>query len=404
MSIEIRACRDREELKAYGEVVGYSFAINEAEDLQRELDATDPEWTTCAFVDGKLVTTLGAIPFDVQLNGATVRMGGVTAVGTLPEARRKGLLRRVMMDALHTMKEREQPFAILWASMGAIYQRFGYGMASPLISYRFDPKTVELLPGYESGGHCTLLPEAEATVLAKDTYARFASPRNLLIQRNSFLWAHETLRKKKGKAPYVAAYRNAVGETTGYVIYRTSEERQKSGPSQVLEVSDIAWLDLDALAGIWSYLRSHDLVWQVRLRGVMGADDPLPSMLLEPRALRASFGDGIWMRVVDVETGLAARPYSRDGELCIEVADDLLEWNAGRWLLKVEGGRPTVSRTTREPDLSMPVATLATLISGHRTATVSRLAGKLEAHNEGSVRLADGMFATAFAPYTPNDF
>lgn len=405
MTIEIRACRDRDELKAYGEVVAYSFAINEAEDLQRELDATEPEWTTCAFVDGKLVTTLGAIPFDVQLNGATVPMGGVTAVGTLPEVRRQGLLRKVMSQALHTMKEREQPFAILWASMGAIYQRFGYGLASPLISYRFDPRSVGLLPGYEAAGACSLVPGADALALARDIYTRFATPRNLLIQRNRFLWEHETLRKKQGKQPYVAAYRNAAGDYTGYVAYRTSEERHESmGPPQVLQVVDFAWLDLDALAGLWNYIRSHDLVSEVRMRAVVGEDDPIPAMLLEPRALNKTVGDGIWMRIVDVAAGLPSRPYSADGRLAIQVEDDLLEWNRGTWMLSVENGAASVAKTDAAPDLVMPIATLATLLSGHRTATACRLAGKLRETNPRSLRLADAMFATDYAPYTPNEF
>jgi predicted acetyltransferase len=405
MTVEIRACHDREELEAYGEVVAYSFAINEAEDLRRELDATEPGWTTCAFVDGKLVTTLGAIPFDVQLNGATVPMGGVTAVGTLPEARRQGLLRQVMVQALRTMKEREQPFAILWASMGAIYQRFGYGLASPLISYRFDPRDVALLPSYASGGSCSLVPEANKLAIARDIYTRFATPRNLLIQRNRFLWEHETLRKKQGKAPYVAAYRNASGDYTGYVAYRTSEERHESdGPPQVLQVVDLAWLDLDALAGLWNYLRSHDLVSNVRMRAVMGEDDPIPAMLLEPRALNKTVGDGIWMRIVDVATGLSARPYSADGRLAIHVQDDLLEWNRGTWLLSIERGAATITRTDSPPDLVMPIATLATLVSGHRSATACRLAGQLSASSEAAIRLANAMFATNFAPYTPNEF
>lgn len=405
MPIEIRACRDRDELKAYGEVVAYSFAINEAEDLQRELDATEPEWTTCAFVDGKLVTTLGAIPFEVQLNGATVRMGGVTAVGTLPEARRQGLLRNVMLQALHSMKERDQPFAILWASMGAIYQRFGYGLASPMISYRFNPKNAALLPGYEAPGRCELVAPAEAMTVAKDVYQRFATPRNLSLQRTDFLWEHEAFRKKQGKAPYLAAYRDTAGNTTGYVVYRTNEERHESeGPPQVLQVVDLAWLDLEALAGLWEYLRSHDLVSEVRMRSVMGLDDPIPAMLLEPRALRMRVGDGIWMRIIDVATGLASRRYSADGRLAIQVQDDLLEWNRGTWLLSVENGAATVTRTDSTPDLSMPIATLATLVSGNRTATACGLAGKLTATSERAMRLADGMFATDFAPYTHNEF
>jgi hypothetical protein len=29
------------------------------------VEATTPEWTTCAFVDGELVATMGTLPFTV---------------------------------------------------------------------------------------------------------------------------------------------------------------------------------------------------------------------------------------------------------------------------------------------------------------------------------------------------
>ena len=51
-------------------------------------------------------------------------------VGTLPEFRRRGLLRQVMTRAIGEQRDRGQALAMLWASMGAIYQRYGYGLAS----------------------------------------------------------------------------------------------------------------------------------------------------------------------------------------------------------------------------------------------------------------------------------
>ena len=73
--IEIRPCRDREELDAYGRTVGYVFANNDTSDVEHELATTQPDWTMCAFVDGKLVSTMGTFPFTVRLNGAPMAMG-----------------------------------------------------------------------------------------------------------------------------------------------------------------------------------------------------------------------------------------------------------------------------------------------------------------------------------------
>ena len=54
---------------------------------------------------------------------------GVTLVGVLPTHRRQGVLTRLMRAQLDDVRERGEPVAFLWASEGAIYGRFGYGMA-----------------------------------------------------------------------------------------------------------------------------------------------------------------------------------------------------------------------------------------------------------------------------------
>ena len=130
MSIEIRACAE-EEMSEFYRVPQYVFADNRSEE-ERALwtGSLRPEWTTAAFVDGRLATSFATYPFRVRFNGAPASMGGVTMVGTYPEFRRRGLLRQVMEQSFREQRERGQALAILWASFGAIYQRFGYGPAS----------------------------------------------------------------------------------------------------------------------------------------------------------------------------------------------------------------------------------------------------------------------------------
>lgn len=137
MDVQVRSCQTPEEMAEYGRIIAYVFADNDGEMLQAELSSTLPEWTTCVFVDGRMVATHGAFPFTVRVDGRPMPMAGVTAVGTLPAYRRRGFVRQIMADAFPVMRERGQAVAILWASMGAIYQRFGYGLASTGVGYRF---------------------------------------------------------------------------------------------------------------------------------------------------------------------------------------------------------------------------------------------------------------------------
>lgn len=403
MTVEIRSVR-HDELEAYGRVVGYVFASEDG--LEEELKGTQPDWTTCAFVDGKLVSTLGTLPFTVRLNGVACPMGGVTAVGTLPEQRRRGLLRQVMTQALGTMRDRGQNLAILWASMGAIYQRFGYGLSTAQVNYSFDPRYVQFENDIEVPGAVELVPKDDSFPIIKQNYIEWATPRNMCIHRSTFLWTVNTLRPpKKDAQVYTAIYRDADGQSRGHVVYSTEDHTTpEPGPSQQMTVSDFVALDTEAARALWNYLRRHDLVGRIHFRGAP-EDDVIPDLLLEPRMLNKKVSDGIWMRVVDAEKALAQRPYGARGELTFAIArDPECPWNEGTYLLETDGPTSHVTRTTREPELTIPPATLASLISGYRPASHFLRAGRLEEHRSGAALRADALFRTEYAPYCPNGF
>jgi predicted acetyltransferase len=405
MTIEIRPCADRDELRDYGRIVSYVFASEEG--MDDELAATQPEWTVCAFVDGKMASTLGVWPFTVRLNGVPVPMGGVTAVGTLPNYRRRGLLRQTMRKALETMYERRQPLAILWASMAAIYQRFGYGLASTRVAYRFDPRLAALAERPQVPGQIELLNVEEAYPVIKPVFIEWATPRNLVIHRSAELWRVSTFRPpKKGLPVHVAVYRDADGTPRGYAVYTAQGvEHTPDEGEQELQVHELVALDATAWAALWEFLRAHDLARRVELRAVP-PDDPAPLLLLEPRVLNRRTQDAIWMRVVDAAQALEARPYGAAGRLTIALrSDEQCPWNAGTYELETDGPRAEVRRVHGpDADITLEPAALASLLAGQWSASFLARAGRLQADDDVKIRLADDLFRTAYEPFCPNGF
>ncbi len=72
----------------------------------------------------------GAYSFRLTTPGGEVGAAGITLVGVLPTHRRRGILRMMMTDLFETAAIRGEPVAVLWASEAAIYQKFGYGLAT----------------------------------------------------------------------------------------------------------------------------------------------------------------------------------------------------------------------------------------------------------------------------------
>lgn len=405
MAIEVRSCRDDVEMQQYYDIGSYVFADPDL--IPTDNGGTAPDWTTCAWVDGTLAAIMGAFPFTVRLNGAPVKMAGVTQVGTLPGYRRQGLLRKIMTQAFSDMRDREQPFAILWASMAAIYQRFGYGLASDDMKYRFDPRTAALRDMAEPPGVVSVQTPEEAYPTAKMLYIEYATPRNLHIHRSRALWEVGIFRMPKDHGPVrVAIYRDADGQPRGHIVYQVYHGHfDTPGPDQVMDVRDFVYLDLDAHRALWQYILKHDLVRRVDMDGCIGEDDPTPDLLLEPRMLGRHAKDGIWMRVIDAARALTARPYGSRGELVVEIqGDGICPWNEGRWVIETDGPTTEARRTDRTADLVVNPNALASLLSGHRNASRLARLGTIAAADATVLTRADAMFATRYAPHCPNGF
>jgi len=407
-----------DELPAFGELVAYVFAASSDyhQGSQRSLLSDDPwirpEWVIAAIEDGQVASTLGAYPWQVRINGRSVPAAGVTTVGTRPEFRRRGLQRQVMTRSLEWHRECGQAFAMLWASFGAIYQRYGYGLASANTSYEFAPAMATLREPSESG-HRTVLADwrdREVQRTVERLYAEHAKPRNLLIERSADRWRVEhwgwEIGRQQEDRVHLAITSDAAGRPRGYVVYSTSELEQpfEAGPNQVLKTKDFVAPDLDTWRSLWEYIRAHDLVKRVHLVRV-AEDDPATDLLLEPRALGRRTADGIWLRVVDVPQALEARGYEpdADGSLVLGVRDELCPWNDGSWRVTVEGGRATVRPVRARPQVTLPVGAMASLYSGFRSVTALARADRAEG-SPRALRVADRMFATAYRPQAMEEF
>jgi len=417
VDIEIRHLTP-EDMPGFNDLVQYVFASDPQwfEDSAARLTGPDawiqPEWVLAAMHEGLPVSSLGVFPFSVRVNGRPVATAGVTTVGTNPGYRRRGLQRRVMTKALEWHRDSGQPIAMLWASFGAIYQRYGYGLASAHTSYEFQPSMAALREEVDEGYTVGLADWNDPAVRAEvqRLYAAYAAPRNLIIDRDQDWWrAHQwywEYERKQESRVYLAIARDAAGKARGYVAYRTKDQHLafEPGPSQELKTQDFVAPDAATWRALWNFIRAHDLVKTVKFEWAP-EDDIAGDLLLEPRALRRRTGDAMWLRVVDVASALEARGYEPDaeGSVTLGIEDPLCPWNEGAYRVTVEGGSATVKRVRTKPQLTMPVAALSPLYSGYRSATALARAGRIEGA-PSALRIADRLFATAYRPHVMDGF
>ncbi len=403
--IELRPATS-DEMAAIGTLGGYVYggAFGDGPD-STTATANRAEWTLCAFDGTVLAASFMTIPFTMRLNGQALAMGGVSAVATHPEYRRRGLMRRLMTQATLDMRERGQTVAALWASQASIYQRFGYAISSVSRRYAIDTVDISFHDGDTGSSTVEWLDAETGFEAARELYIAFIAERTGYLHRSRALWASGALAERPEDGPvHIALARDGHGTPNGYLVYTLRAGRvAHRARGQELVVRDLGWLSVDAYRSLWSYVARHDLVGRV-VWATAPADDPADELFSEPRMLHSEDGEGAWFRVIDVEAALRARGYSQAGQVTVRVPeDDLAPWNAGTYSVETDGVETAVVRSAAEPDAVVPIKAMASLFSGHRSARRLRSWGLLAADDAAVDRL-DGLFVTRHLPHFPDHF
>ena len=375
---------------------------------------TPAETTLCAFEDGAMVSAFNAWPFQWMLNGAQVAAAGIADVGTLPHRRRRGHVRRIMEESLRRQRDAGQAFAILWGTHTAIYRRFGYQVVTHDVHYEMRPGDIDFaaLPGVgapQAGGEVQLSDRPDVETL-RPVYDAWIADRTGELHRSQPMWEHGALRERRGEGPIYAAVYEEGGAARGYALYTvrdgvygpTSEERHPD-ESQRLTLRELVALSPAAYEALWRVVGSHDLVRRIHYDNVP-EDDPLFDLVQEPRMLRRWTQDGIMARVVDVAAGLPQRPYGGPLSLRLRVIDPLCAWNDGVWSMQTDGAETTVTRSDGAPELTLPVQSLAALVTGYRGAGALVGMGRAEASAGLDLAAVDRAFATRHRPHCFHHF
>jgi predicted acetyltransferase len=349
--------------------------------------------------------------FQLSVPGQEVLpAAGVTFVAVLPTHRRRGVLSSMMRRQLADVRDGGEPLAILWASESVIYSRYGYGRASWYLSFTLRRGEGKLAMTAPSGSGLRLRlaePEAARPELAK-VYDTVLPSRAGFFGRNDAWWrstVYDPAEERHGASPLRCLLAEDASGPRGYALYSGEETWTDFLPENALTVRELMAVDPAASATLWADLLSRDLTSEFRVRR-RPVDDPLLYQLADPRRARPQLTDGLWVRIVDVPRALAGRKYSCPVDVVIEVRDEILPSNAGRWRLTTtaetsNGLAAACVPASSAADLALDVTELgAAYLGGTRLGALAG-AGLVTELRPGAVRQLSAALSWDPAPWCP---
>jgi predicted acetyltransferase len=364
------------------------------ENVEIERAVYEPERGLLAEDGDTLVGHAGAFSRALTVPGAVMPAAHVTLVGVAPTHRRRRILSRMMHRQLREIRDTgTEPIAVLWASEGAIYPRYGYGLAAQKLQIAVPRRDVDL-GGPGGDGRLRLVDPAAGRKDFVEVYESQRAVRTGLSSRDERWWGYvlaDPASRRHGATELRAAVHETADGVTGYALWRALGRWTPTGPAGEVQVKEVIAADTEAYLALWRLLLSIDLT-RTATYHFAAVDEPLLHLLDEPRSAGAVLNESLWVRLVDLPRALAARRYAAPVDVVIDVTDGLLAENAGRWRLTGDRHSATCTPTDSPADLACDVLELGSAYLGGVSLAALGAAGRVRELTPGALPAA----ATAF--------
>jgi predicted acetyltransferase len=385
----------RADLPALRTLWAHSYVLEEPA-YSPVFGATDLSITRVVDDGTKAVACGELLPLKMHLGGRSVGMGGVAAVASAFEDRRRGHVETLLVGILEELHRRDVPWSLLLPFSAPFYARYGWATSEERRTVRVP---LSALSTREKPAGRVRLGSANDISLCDSVYQSWAQRYNLTLIRTRDWWKKRVLGINGWPGPkrYLYIAEDATGNPDGYVVfsYRTPEtEPGDQAFEREIRLRELAWSSPRGRAALLAFLGDQDsqaanLVWRIP------SDEPLLATLPLRRPPRIDVRLWMMSRIVDVEGALAGKRAPRDPErsAVIAVEDTHAPWNAGSWLFEPAGGFLRVCRTGRRADVTVPVGLLSQIAVGYVSCESVLTAGLVQGSRPDALRVLDGVSA-----------
>lgn len=326
--------------------------------------------------------------------GRKIGSGCVSGVAIDPAERGTGACASMLRSLLAEFREEGFPLAALYASTQRLYRSVGFEQAGTRTQYSLPISSI-WTRDRSLAVHRVESPSIEVLQGVADTRAKRT---NGNVSRTPGLW--DRLINPSGGSGTVTYLIGDRDAPQGYAIL-TSNSRDSGLPAAVTS-TDVATNTPEATRRLLTLVRDHRSMCD-RFEWVGASNDPL-LFFADEHWVKVQDSLRWMLRVVDLPAAIRSRGYqpSANGTLHLDVEDDLLAENAGRWEITFDSGTATVRRGG-DGSMRMNVRGLAPLFSGFHSAEQLAQMGVIQASDRSQIQLA----STAFLgdpPWLPEIF
>ena len=367
-------------------------------DLDRMLVALD---------GGQIVGSTSSQMLELTIPGpATIPAAKINLTGLLPTHRNAGIASEFMRTQLADLHHRGEPIAVLTTSQSGVPAAHGFSPATEAMAVTFQPRRA--VQRAAESPTCTLrfVKSEEARTLIPALYDEHRLRQVGQVSRPKAFWRdwfEDLPLVRIGPSARFAVAAERAGRHVGYLTYRLSHGALREQPVDTLFVEDLIAAG-GARRALWRYCMGFDQAAEVKAWNVP-VDDPLRWMPGTTRLVRTTaVRPFLYLRLIDVRRALAARSYTGEGSVVLEVTDELLPWNTARYRVSADSTRSACEISQEPADIRLGVTELAAVYLGAVPFSTLARAGRLTPLSDEALTVADALFSVTPRPWTVTDW
>ncbi len=354
-----RAPNGRDEIERFSHVLMQALAPSppiEPNAVDGFLERLEDGEMRLVFHQGALAGGLVRLPMGQWYGGRAIAGAAISGVAIAPEHRSTGSASFMMRSLMTELHAEGAPISLLYPATQPLYRKAGYELGGSHVHREIATASITVRDATAAKIRAAT-PEDEP--LFRRLYAEQAAENTGNLTRCEWMW-RRILRPMGVKT---LAYVAMVDENPeGYVAFVHKPEPKLRYD---LHVADLVARSPRALRALVGALGAHRSM-APSVFYYAAPNDPIAHLLDEQDSFATRDRIDWMLRIVDVPKAIEARGYSPHvrATLQLEVEDDVVPENQGRWTIEVEGGNARVRRGG-DGALRLHVRALATLFTGY---------------------------------------
>lgn len=320
-----------------------------------EANANLSSRTVIGAFDGEhLMADMAVTDAENYFGGEILTCAGVGGVASKPEYRNRGAVRKLFEEMFNgELLGKKYDISILYPFSEAYYRKFGYEVAGKKLELTVPFKELNSVP---KNADVELFDGSQSAELLK-LYNTAASRFNLAFKRDDI---SRFSSNPYASANYTYMWKNADDEFRSLATFKVDR------PNKIIKVSEIYYLDREALDGILGFLRCYEGNQETVFFELLPFTTPILNIISNEKPIVQRGHNMGSARVINVENVLKKKRYPEEhGNFILEVAGDTIQENNAAFSVEYENGKAEIKRTDKDSDVILePAAASKIILSG----------------------------------------